>query len=134
MAPETAVVLAAAISGVASFGVGVLGVINHRRASSALAHNTAKTEEVLEQVGNDHTSNLRHDLDQALADLARLGGMVGKLTRKVEDALRRVEAHDRASTTTVDGLQAEDRRLAEELHQLAAEVRRHHPDGGQKYV
>jgi hypothetical protein len=126
--PETAVVVGSAISALGAVGVAALGMLNHRRTRDQIAHNTARTEEVLDQVGNDHTSNLRHDLDQALADLARLGGMVGKLTRKVTEALERVDAHDQASTNTVEGLVAVDRHLRRDLQELAEEVHRHHPD------
>jgi hypothetical protein len=119
MTPELAVVIGSTIT---AAGAVVVAIITTRRHGAALADNTAKTEQVLEQVANDHGTNLRHDVDAALAGIAaveatqgQIGAIVGKLARDIGDALRHISAHDIASALVVDELRRRDDQIAADL-------------------
>lgn len=137
MTPETAVVVSSTIGAVSAVAVAVVGYIGarqHRHTRAALADNTDKTSQVLHQVKNDHTVNLRDELDarfQGMHDkLERveaaqgyLGGTVGHLIRDVKTALSHQRDHEAASGLIVAELQKRD-------DALEAEIRRNHPPEG----
>lgn len=137
MSPETATVVAAAISGVSVVTVAVVGwasARSHRHTRAELAVNTTATREVLHQVKNDHGTNLRDDLDRLAEQVtahtdklsevesgqARIGSMLGSVRKTVDDVKRGQREHDTASRMIVDRLEAADRALANE-------IRAHHP-------
>lgn len=131
MTTETAAVVVAVITSVGSV---VVAVVTTRRHRDAIQDNTAKTEQVLHQVKNDHGTNLRDDLDARFGELhdklerveaaqGYLGGTVGHLFRDVREALRHQREHDVASALVIDQLRHRDDALEAELH-------RHHPPKG----
>lgn len=133
MTTETAAVIVACITTAGTVLTAFVTTRAHRTTRAQLADNTTKTEAVLHQVKNDHNVNLRDDLDarfQGMHDkLERveaaqgyLGGTVGHLIRDVKTALRHQSEHDVASTLVVTELHRRD-------DELAAEIRRHHPEG-----
>lgn len=136
MTPEAwASVIVACVMAVGSIAV---AIITTRRHGAAIADNTAKTDQVLHQVQNDHQTNLRDDLDalrketmdaldRVEAAQGMMGGIVGQITKDVREvtkdvreAIRHGKEHDVASAWIVQGLRARDEALAQELH-------RYHP-------
>lgn len=139
LTPETATVIAAAISALAVIAVAVVGLIGQRQHKATrieLQSNTNATQEVLHQVKNDHGTNLRDDLDalhatvrshtDKLAELdagqARIGSVLGGVRKTAEQVQRAQREHDSASLVIVDRLERADRALA-------AEIAQHHPEG-----
>lgn len=102
----------------------------HRETKELLAENTGKTGEVLHQVKNDHTTNLREELDARFGGLhdklerveaaqGYLGGTVGHLIRDVKDSLRHQREHETAAGLALEQLQRRDDELAAELRRLS---------------
>ena len=132
MSTESAAVIVASITTVGSIAVAYISTRSHRETRRRLEDNTEKTEQVLHQVKNDHTTNLRDDLDKRFKGLhdklvaleaaqAGLGGTVGRLGRDVKNALRHQREHAAASVLTGEQLHRRDDELAEELRQLREE-------------
>lgn len=90
-------VLAAIATGTAAIVIARRGAARHaetaiRQEEQAVqqAEQAAALAEVREQVSNDHTTNLRVDIDELAAAVRRLGG-------KVDAVLARQDAHDEAT-------------------------------------
>ena len=127
-----AIVVALIAAGASVVGPVVLYLVTNRRhheTKALLAENTSKTGEVLHQVKNDHSTNLREELDARFAGLhdklerveaaqGYLGGTVGHLIRDVKDALRRQSEHEAASVLALEALRKRDQELADRLDRL----------------
>jgi hypothetical protein len=121
-------VVVALIAAAAAVGGPVVALwANHRVVKGKLDEQSVKLEEVRHNVSNDHRTNLRDDVDAALAGIERvetflsqLGANATRLRRDVHVVMGRQADHEAASGLLVGALRESDRRILDEL-------RRHHP-------
>lgn len=118
MTPEVATVIAASIAatgGIAAAAISAVVIRAHRGTREELRENTAKTDQVLDQVANDHDSNLRNDLDQVQADVGHLGTLMAQLMTTVKESITHSREHDAGARLAFEGLQRSDKQLDERL-------------------
>lgn len=104
-----------------------LAVYQNRATRTRHDHLAVKLEEVRENVSNDHRTNLRDDVDRALAGIdqiqafqSQLGANAARLRGEVRSVMGHQREHEAASALLVGALRESDRRILDEL-------RRHHP-------